>query len=130
MDYPSGFAQRFLMRLVDFGPAWANMDLQTGRIDLVSEDDDGRTNANDEDAPVSARIIVNDAGIQPHWLGLVEEATVFYPRMPVEEGVISMLATIIDEYTATGYTPPPRLFNVSQILSGNPPKHGLFGPGR
>jgi hypothetical protein len=112
MDYPAGFAQRFLRWADAFRGGWANADFDAGQIDFVSEYDrdggNGRT--------IGARLLVDDVGLAPYWEGLAREATGSYPELRIEDAAMTMLAVDIEEFLSTNYSPAPRFFLITEVL--------------
>jgi hypothetical protein len=113
VDYPYGFARRFLDQAARYGHAWANVDLDVGEIDYVEDPSD---TTDDDVNTASARISVTDTDLQPAWDRLVREALAFYPSLRIEEGAATILSVCIEEFPLTNNEPAPRFFTVSQIL--------------
>jgi hypothetical protein len=113
MDYPDGFARRFLEQAAKYGHAWANVDLDAGEIDYVNTLDDA---SDPEVSDANARVQITDSEIEPAWEDLIGEARSFYPSLPIEQGVYALLSVIIEETLLTNYLPPPRVFTIGQIL--------------
>jgi hypothetical protein len=105
VEYPTGFARRFLDWARTAGPAWANIDVELGEIDYV------------DDAPEhSARIHLDDEGLMPKWPSLLREGRAFYPRLSGEEGAMVMLTVGIEEFLRTTNDPrEPRYFMIQQL---------------
>jgi hypothetical protein len=114
MDYPTGFAQRFLRWADAFGGGWANADFDAGQIDFFSEYD--RDSADGRSAPIGARLIVDDVGLAPFWEELAHEAKGSYPELLIEDAAMTMLAVDIDEFLSTNYSPAPRIFLIAEVL--------------
>jgi hypothetical protein len=113
VDYPKGFARRFLEEAASYGHAWANLDLDSGEIDYIEDPSDS---ADDEVSTATARVAIADKDLEPVWGDLVSEARSFYPSLPIEESVGALLSVIIEEFVLTNYTPAPRFFSLAQIL--------------
>ena len=105
IQYPSGFASRFLEWARAAGPGWGNVDAERGELNYV--DDDGR---------VSARIRIDDEGLIPRWRGLVGEGRALFPRLSDEERAMVMLSLSIEEFVLTTDDPrQPRYFTLRDM---------------
>lgn len=57
----------------------------------------------------------------------MREAQAFHSETPIEQGLMSILASNIDEYVATDCTPAPRHFTITPLPGGTSAKSSSTG---
>jgi hypothetical protein len=109
MNYPNGFAERFLNYMNANSHLNIGIDSDGGWIDYPAEGDDG-------DVKFGGRVYVADDQLRAAYEAISIHASHFYPDVSGEEATMAMLALSIWEIVGNETQLGPKNFMVEHIV--------------